>query len=543
MGTQMIPTRKKAKFVTSYSIFYGKGLRLMILLLAFISGHVVSFAQCPEAHLNGPKMICHGGQATLSATASKAGQGATITKYEWIWNGSSIAGAHDSTLQINKNGTYQVVVTNSNQCSVRSLEFIVAAAMPSMPVIAGDGYVCGTGSTFLNAEKSMFFGPATYQWQLNGSNIANENKSYLDATNPGVYTMVTTSFQGCVNTSNAITVVAKPTGSIAITGPSSYCSGTPPVLQANPNLAAGASIATYQWLLDGEIISGATNQSYQTLKDGKYSILAVLKSACTLSSPEFALVSNSSPLASIDGMPAYCHGATSELSAHVVGGTAPFVYQWFANGSPISGATNTNYTIQNKALISLEVRDAHACLSKSSAVQAEEFTIPKIKIIGSNAICTADYVQLSTAVSVNSGANTPVGYTWYLNGNEVTGERNAEIVATEAGMYHVEILFASGCMANAADFRVNNTKPQALITGNSSFCSSEGSTILSAASSSGLNGASIVSYQWKLNGANIQGAQSPTFTITDGGNYEVVVTDSNGCSAVSLAFAVQKNPC
>ncbi len=45
-----------------------------------------------------------------------------------------------------------------------------------------------------------------------------------------------------------------------------------------------------------------------------------------------------------------------------------------------------------------------------------------------------------------------------------------------------------------------------------------------------------VTYQWYLNGVLIPGAGNQTFNATTDGNYTVMITDSNGCSALSLSF-------
>ena len=47
-----------------------------------------------------------------------------------------------------------------------------------------------------------------------------------------------------------------------------------------------------------------------------------------------------------------------------------------------------------------------------------------------------------------------------------------------------------------------------------------------------------LSYQWKLNGANISAATTSTYTATASGNYDVVVTNASGCNAASAVVAV-----
>lgn len=47
-----------------------------------------------------------------------------------------------------------------------------------------------------------------------------------------------------------------------------------------------------------------------------------------------------------------------------------------------------------------------------------------------------------------------------------------------------------------------------------------------------------ITYQWLLNGANIPGATSSTYTITQNGQYQLVGTNANGCTDTSDAYNV-----
>ena len=48
-----------------------------------------------------------------------------------------------------------------------------------------------------------------------------------------------------------------------------------------------------------------------------------------------------------------------------------------------------------------------------------------------------------------------------------------------------------------------------------------------------------VTYQWIFNGTPIVGATSGIYIATHPGNYQVLVSDANGCTAVSLAVAIE----
>jgi hypothetical protein len=53
-----------------------------------------------------------------------------------------------------------------------------------------------------------------------------------------------------------------------------------------------------------------------------------------------------------------------------------------------------------------------------------------------------------------------------------------------------------------------------------------------------LTSSSALNYQWFLNGGAIAGANAPSYTATQSGNYTVQTTDGNGCSLMSAAVAV-----
>jgi uncharacterized protein (TIGR02145 family) len=137
--------------------------------------------------------------------------------------------------------------------------------------------------------------------------------------------------------------------------------------------------------------------------------------------------------------------------------------------------------------------------------------------------CTTTSIALTA-----SGGGT---YLWNDNSTSATK------TVTAAGTYSVTVTSINGCTATASSVITSNTTaPTASITPASSttFCTG-GSVDLNANTGTGL------SYQWKLNGNNINNATSASYTASNAGSYTVVVTNSNGCSATSSATVVTVN--
>jgi len=84
-----------------------------------------------------------GQQATFTASATP-GSGATITTYQWMLNGTTPVGTNSATYMTSTAGSYTVIVTNSNNCSVTSNAVVLTAATTAL---AGAYTIPSTGCT------------------------------------------------------------------------------------------------------------------------------------------------------------------------------------------------------------------------------------------------------------------------------------------------------------------------------------------------------------------------------------------------------------
>jgi hypothetical protein len=118
-----------------------------------------------------------------------------------------------------------------------------------------------------------------------------------------------------------------------------------------------------------------------------------------------------------------------------------------------------------------------------------------------------------------SGGNDCQGYS-FLWSNGATSEDLANL---GSGTYTVTVTDVSGCTATSVVTVAAFSVPNPTIT--------QAGNTLSA-------GQTWVTYQWLLNGSNISGATANTYTATQSGSYSLMVTDSNGCSAVSTPLTL-----
>ncbi len=140
-------------------------------------------------------------------------------------------------------------------------------------------------------------------------------------------------------------------------------------------------------------------------------------------------------------------------------------------------------------------------------------TAPVVSASGSAYFCKGDSVMLgSTSSNVQ----------WYKDTAVIIGATSQTYAAQDSATYFVVTTNQYGCTAISNKIPVtvypNPPYPNFTISGNVLTCPSAGNL------------------QWYLNGSAISGATSHTYTISTPGNYNVVVTNSYGCSTSSSTY-------
>jgi hypothetical protein len=191
----------------------------------------------------------------------------------------------------------------------------------------------------------------TYQWRKAGVNITGATSSnYSIATaalsDSGSYDVVISNSCGSVASSAAtLTINSAP---IISTQPQNVgvCNGSP----ATFSVLSGGNGINYQWRKAGINISGATSATYTianatTGDAGNYDVV-VSNSCGNVTSNSVSLTVNLSTTISTQPHDVVlCSGATASFSVNA-SGTA-LTYQWYKNGTPITGATSSSYSIIN----------------------------------------------------------------------------------------------------------------------------------------------------------------------------------------------------
>jgi hypothetical protein len=151
-------------------------------------------------------------------------------------------------------------------------------------------------------------------------------------------------------------------------------------------------------------------------------------------------------------------------------------------------------------------------LSFEPKFNVAEITTPSTKI------CQGQ----STTLIANSGSS-------YLWSNSSTAK---SMSVNSTGTYSVRVTDANGCQSTSKEVNVTvNQKPTAQITANGPLAICQGSSII-------LSSNDAKTYQWSNN------ANTKTISVSNGGTYSLIITDSNGCvsSSTQKAVVVNTNP-
>jgi hypothetical protein len=177
--------------------------------------------------------LCSGDSALLIA---QVGSSAT---YQWLRNGSPIAGQTDDTLVVTASGTYQVQVTSGNCTVVTNSSIFSFQSVPANPIISSNAgnNTCNPQSVTLTVNNTY----SGYLW-----NTGNTSDS-INVTTSASYTVTVTSSNGCKIASQPYNL------NLSIVAPNQICvvsvdsaTGKNLVIWEKPNIAGVDSYFVYK---------------------------------------------------------------------------------------------------------------------------------------------------------------------------------------------------------------------------------------------------------------------------------------------------------
>ena len=410
-----------------------------------------------------------------------------------------------------------------------------------------------TGATVTFSVTASGTAPITDQWYFNNSQIAgatnaNFTLNSVSTLNSGSYSVKVTNNIGTV-TSNAAVLNVIPNVPL-ITSASSVTSNvgnvftfqvtatnSPTSYSTLSDLPAGLSLNTGTGLISGIpsvagtyvitiIVANAGGSSVQNIS---LTFLTTYQSPAIITQPFSQLVNV---------------GGNVTFSANATGNPLP-TFQWYFNGSIISGATSTSYNIASVSTSNAGSYDIVATNSVASVTS--NFAVLTVNSLSGSPVISiqplSQIINTGSALylSVTASGQSLV-YQWYLNGAAINGATLStysvpSVSASNAGSYTCVISSSlSSVTTSPAIISVNPVAPLILIQPLSQSIQS-GSSVTLTVSIIGLS----PTYQWYLNGIAIAGAKYATYTIPavnlgTAGAYTVKITNGGGSITSNTAY-------
>ena len=540
----------------------------LIYYLYGTSGWDTSFASFPTVMLAPPVIVTQTVSA-LTFPKSHVSIGISLAvptayySYQWQLNGTNLLNATNATYSIASTaignvGIYTIIVTNWAGGTMSSN---VALSVVLSPTSCTNS--AGSTASFI----STVFSPQslTYQWQKNGTNLADGGNisgatndtliiSNVQDTDAAIYSAVVSDAFTSVTTSNAMLTVINPPVIIA------HPTNAVVLLRTNVNfgvsLTGSTSYFRYQWQFNGTNILKATNASYAitsvtTNSAGNYS-LTVTNTAGSATSSNATL--------SVVLSPTNCTNYASSTARFISTVFSPklLTFQWqkngtnLADGGNISGATNDTLIISNvqdtdAAIYSAIVSDAFTSVTTSNALLSVNDTLTfatqpqsQTVAIGNNVSFYAIAYGVPPFVFQWFFNNTPIGSP--TTGNNYSAYAIANANTNHTGNYTVQVINGSGSVTSSNAVLTVAEPPIITMQPLHRTNSANTTAIFSVTATSMLP----LYYQWQKNGTNlvnggkVSGATSNILTITtissnEAAIFSVSVTNQAGSTASSNA--------
>ncbi|MEA5457923.1 hypothetical protein VB796_02690 [Arcicella sp. LKC2W] len=222
------------------------------------------------------------------------------------------------------------------------------------------------------------------------------------------------------------------------------------------------------------------------------------------------------------------------------------VYEWYKNGSIITGATNSTY-LTNQAGSYSVYASKRGCGYTSSPSTTYVYSTSGLAGIstesGNKYQCTGSVIKLQ---ATNHSQN--VSYTWKKDGIVLSNETNGYLNVTESGMYSLKTsdlnctnnsysdekeLFFSNVIPSIVSVSYYDYQDTIFICPNKTY-----KMYFDFNTNQDKKENLTYNFQWKKDGENIEGAVKDNFITSSSGTYSLKVTQGN-CSTTSKLLVLK----
>ncbi len=448
----------------------------------------------PTATTSADSVSCYGlsdGSASIVVSG-----GTPPFTYSWNDPGSQSSATAANLLA----GSYEVTVIDSFGCELTETVVVeqpdTLTAQIFSPLIAdcygaftGEASVVGLGGTE----------PYSYQWD----DPALQTTDVATGLAAGFYEVEVTDVNGCTAT-DTITIGQVDPFAVSYTVTDVLCNGGN---TGQATVTASGSNLTYVW----DTTPIQTTATASNLAAGTYNV--VISSSQTCDTTVTITVGEPAPLVlTTDFEQVSCNGGSDgEATVVPAGGTSPYTYLW-------SPSLQTNATAFGLAAgtYNVTVTDDNQCI-ETATVQVSEPSAIAIAVVIDSTSCNGGS---DGAIECIPSGGTP-GYTFEWNPGQVSGN---PLTGISAGSYTVTVTDDNGCIGGPLNVLVPEPTPMlpTLVQEEDVSCNGAADGLAEVGVS---GGTAPYTYLWN----DPVGQTTALASNLAPGNYNVDITDANGC--------------
>jgi gliding motility-associated-like protein len=462
--------------------------------------------------------------------------------YTYIWTGPGAFTATTQDVSSLGAGLYNVNVTDNNGClATDSITLTQPAALSialSSNTVNGGFNISCNGNNNGNVNAVVTGGTPIYLYNWNGPAGFTSTASTLTSLIAGTYNLSVTDTNGCI-ASNAILLTqpavlsSTPTVSNYVGGFNISCNGASDG-SISLSTSGGATPYDYSWTGPGTFTANTANISGLTV--GTYTLILGDANGCSFSLTqtltEPASITDNMSISSFNGgNNISCNGAADgSINLTLAGGTTPYTQTW--NGPSGYTSTLANISGLQAGTYFVSIVDANGCSISDTAILLQPTILTntlssQLYVGGFNIKCHGD--SSGVIYNVVSGGTPQYSYSW--TGPGTFTSTTMELYYVPAGTYNLTIADTNGCTASSAITlseaptpMTGTLSPSLFVGGFNIACFGGSNGSIDLTYSGGIPGYTI---WWRGPGSYIDSTEDISGLFA--GNYNVVVTDTNGC--------------
>lgn len=477
-GGNLIETNATSFVTMVEGTYYAEAVTALAGCISTTRTPVTFFRLTPPNGENISISFCEGSNILLQSDIPN------IVSYNWS------TGETNSEISVSTQGSYSVLMINTDGCEITSEFEVTQIDAPNPPVSLGDVALCNDNSAALEVEASPNTAINWYSQPTGGTLLQSDSFTY-NTDIEGTYYAEAISLDGCNSlnrTAVNFTRIEPPNGTTTTV---EFCEGSSVGLNVN-----NTNFTSYNWS------TGETSPEINVDAPGNYFVDVVKEDGCEIRF-EFELLEIGIPQAPVSlGDIVECNGDARILSVEVPAGITVNWYDSELNGNLIAENT-TSLTVN---LAGIYYAEGITLSGNCSSITRTAVNFSRLDPLDFSDetiyFCEGSETLLSVDVENN------ISYNWS------NGETTPEITVSTPGAYSVDFVNANGCEATKVFDVIQVNIPEI-------------SEVITNGFNIEISTTEIGDYSYSIDGQNFQ--YDPVFYGIPGGVYTISVRDNFGC--------------